>query len=348
MERELWRLRAAVADAPGRLAQLAGNLAALGGDIRTMHVHPMPDGVVDEVLLHLPAEVTEAQLVGAVRAAGGTEIRALRADVRELDDVPTRTVKLADDLINGRAEVVGALQRLLGDVEVVWQESPQPDPGAEFAAEVIRLPEPGGGLLEVRRPGASFTPAEFARASSMLEFAASCRRLVPTRIDRARTRDGCRVTVRAATRADLDLVCAFHDRCSGAARYRRYFGPGPGPGEQGLRRLLTPALGRCLLVLSPDGEIVGMGNLMYQDDSGEVALLVRDDWQRRGVGTILVRGLVEKARELGIAQLTAQTHVDNTAIARTLRTAGLKLAGAPEPGEWSWSLDLRAKAGARG
>ncbi|MFD0490015.1 GNAT family N-acetyltransferase [Saccharopolyspora spinosporotrichia] len=79
-----------------------------------------------------------------------------------------------------------------------------------------------------------------------------------------------------------------------------------------------------------------MGNLMYDGDIGEIALLVRDDWQRRGVGSVLAARLVEEAQALGIATLSAHTHVDNTAIARTLRKAGLKLVGAPEPGEWCW------------
>ncbi|MBB5156723.1 GNAT family N-acetyltransferase [Saccharopolyspora phatthalungensis] len=346
MQQTLWRLRASVTDTPGRLARLAGGLAALGADIRTMQVHPVAGGVVDEVLLHVPTRVSRRELIAAVEAAGGHDVTAARADVRELDDVPTRTANLAIDLVNGRTGLVRALRALLGQVEVHWQEEPEaPLEIGSFTGGAMCLADPGGGVLVLERPGGAFTPAEFARARAMADLAECCRTRVRPRSDAARTSDGVDLTIRPADRADLDLVSAFHARCSSAARYRRYFSPGPAPGERGLQRLLTPALGRSLLALAPGGEVVGMGNLMYDGDSGELALLVRDDWQRQGVGTVLVRKLVEQAEELGIGTLTAHTHVDNTAIARTLRGGGLKLVGAPEPGEWSWSRELRPKAG---
>lgn len=346
VQQTLWRLRASVTDTPGRLARLAGALAALGADIRTMQVHPVAGGVVDEVLLHVPTRVSRRELIAAVETAGGCEVTAERADVRELDDVPTRTANLAIDLVNGRTDLIRALRALLGQVAVHWQEVPEPPlEVGSFTGGAMCLADPGGGVLVLKRPGGSFTPAEFARARAIVDLAESCRARVRPVLDVARTASGAELTVRLADRADVELVSAFHERCSSAARYRRYFSPGPTPGERGLQRLLTPALGRSLLALAPDGHVVGMGNLIYDGDSGELALLVRDDWQRQGVGTALARKLVEQAEELGIGTLTAHTHVDNTAIARTLRGAGLRLVGVPEPGEWSWSRELRRKAG---
>ncbi|QIZ33589.1 GNAT family N-acetyltransferase [Saccharopolyspora sp. ASAGF58] len=346
VQQTLWRLRASVTDTPGRLARLAGGLSALGADIRTMQVHPVAGGVVDEVLLHVPTRVSRRELIAAVETAGGCEVTAERADVRELDDVPTRTANLAIDLVNGRTDLIRALRALLGQVAVHWREAPEPSlEVGSFTGGAMCLADPGGGVLVLERPGGSFTPAEFARARAVVDLAESCRARVRPVLDVARTASGAELTVRLADRADVELVSAFHERCSSAARYRSCFSPGPTPGERGLQRLLTPALGRSLLALAPDGDVVGMGNLMYDGDSGELALLVRDDWQRQGVGTALARKLVEQAEELGIGTLTAHTDVDNTAIARTLRGAGLRLVGAPEPGEWSWSRELRPEAG---
>ncbi|RRO18752.1 N-acetyltransferase [Saccharopolyspora rhizosphaerae] len=342
---DLWRIRARVTDTPGRLATLAGALAALGGDIRTMQVHPVADGAVDEVLLHVPTEVRRAELVAAVEAAGGYGVTASRADVRELDDVPTRTATLANDLVNGRTDLVRGLRSLLGHVDVRWQEEAEPpmEVGV-FTETAMCLVEPGGGVLVLTRPGGAFTPAEYARARALVDLAASCRARVRPVERTAVTRSGAELVVRPADREDVELVAEFHERCSSSTRFRRYSSPGPAPGGRGLRRLLTPALGRTLLALRPDGQVVGMGNLMYDGDTGELALLVRDDWQRRGVGTALAGQIAEQAADLGITTLTASTHIDNTAIARTLRAAGMKLVGAPEPGEWRWARELSPTA----
>ncbi|GAA4618024.1 GNAT family N-acetyltransferase [Saccharopolyspora hordei] len=334
----LWRLRASISDTPGRLARLAGALAALGADIRTMQVHPVEGGAVDDVLLHAPDRVSRWELIEAVEAAGGRDVVVARADVRELEDVPTRTANLAADLVSGRTDVVRALRALLGRVEVHWQESSQV---GTFTGASVHLAAPGGGALVLDRPDGAFTPAEFARASALVELAEACRTRLRPDWRTARTAHGVELTIRPADRSDVELVAEFHERCSSAARYRRYFSPGSAPGERGLQRLLTPALGHSLLAVSPDGDVVGMGNLMYDGDEGELALLVRDDWQRCGVGTALLGELVAQARQLGLRTITAHTHVDNTAIARTLRGAGLKLVGAPEPGEWRWTRQLQ-------
>jgi GNAT superfamily N-acetyltransferase len=326
-----------VQDTPGQLAQLTTAVAALGGNIRTVQVHPTPDGAVDEVLLHMPGNVSERALVRAVVDAGARDVSVQRADVRELDDVPTRVLTLATELINGQGELVRVLRRMLGRVEVRWQE--QPDPPLEvdgLADDAMCLAAPGGGVLVLRRRGGSFTPAEFARARSMTELALACR---------TRSRDaaeeivvaGTVLTVRPADRDDTAAVADFHDRCTASSRYRRYGSPGPSAGSRGLLRLLTPALGRTLLVLDAGGSVVAMGNVMYDGDDGELGLLVRDDWQRRGLGSQLASRLVAEADVQGLASITAQTHMDNTAVARVLQGAGLRLVGAPEPGEWTWS-----------
>ncbi|MCA1193418.1 MULTISPECIES: GNAT family N-acetyltransferase [unclassified Saccharopolyspora] len=341
--RALWRLRASVTDDPGRLAGIAAGLAGLGGDIRTVHVHPVAGGAVDEVLVHVPTSARETDLVRAVVDAGGREVTARPADVRELDDVPTRTLHLAADLVRGRGDLVRALRGTLGPVEVRWQEDATGPDGAD--GRWLRLTAPGGGALVLERAGAAFTPAEFARARAMVDLAATCRERLRPDVRELVTTGGEALTLRAADRADLELVAEFHARCSAATRYRRYSSPGPAGGERGLLRLLTPALGRSLLVLDADGQVVAMGNLMRDGTTAELALLVRDDRQRGGIGTRLAAELVAQAEADGTTAVWAHTRVDDTAIARTLRAAGLKLVGVPEPGEWSWSRTLRPAAG---
>lgn len=322
-------------DTPGQLARLTGGLAALQGNIRTVHVHPTADGAVDEVLLHLPANVSRRRLVRAAIDAGGRDVSAQRADVRALDDVPTRALTLAINLLNGNTELARALRAVLGGVDVRWQEEPDADQQVDgFADEVMCLSAPGGGVFVLKRPGSAFTPAEFARARAMTDLALACHARGHHESDRvsiARTE----LTIRVADREDLAAVLDLHQRCSAATRFWRY--SSSGPSGRGLLRLLTPALGHTLAVLDPAGAIIAMGNVTYDGDDGELGLLVRDDWQRNGVGMLLAQRLVDQADALGIGTLVAQTHVENTAIARVLQLAGMRLVGVPEPGEWTWS-----------
>jgi RimJ/RimL family protein N-acetyltransferase len=52
--------------------------------------------------------------------------------------------------------------------------------------------------------------------------------------------------------------------------------------------------------------------------AAEVAIVVADDWQRRGVGTELTERLAERAREAGIRRFTATMSSDNVAAHRLM------------------------------
>jgi RimJ/RimL family protein N-acetyltransferase len=52
--------------------------------------------------------------------------------------------------------------------------------------------------------------------------------------------------------------------------------------------------------------------------AAEVAIVVADDWQRRGVGTQLTELLAERARQSGIRRFTATMSSDNVAAHRLM------------------------------
>ena len=67
-----------------------------------------------------------------------------------------------------------ALTALLGDVLVTRRPELAPEaPG--YGTHVLHLPDPAGGTVEVRRLEPPFTPAEYARASALVELAAAAR-----------------------------------------------------------------------------------------------------------------------------------------------------------------------------
>lgn len=166
----LWRLRVSVQDSPGRLAALAGALASIGGNIRTLHVHPTLDGAVDEVLVHVPDRMGRSELVHAMSRAGCGDVVAVHAGIHELADTATRALSLAAGMLDNRSELADALRGLLGDVDI--QEEQGPVTGNGVGDDSLRVPAPGGGTLLVSRQDGSFTPAECARARAMARIAA--------------------------------------------------------------------------------------------------------------------------------------------------------------------------------
>jgi len=73
------------------------------------------------------------------------------------------------------------------------------------------------------------------------------------------------------------------------------------------------------------GEPVGVARFVRDSQdprSAEVAIEVVDDWQGRGVGSLLVRRLATRARREGVAQFTALMSADNERSRRLLSKAG--------------------------
>jgi GNAT superfamily N-acetyltransferase len=110
-------------------------------------------------------------------------------------------------------------------------------------------------------------------------------------------RDSGRLAVGPVDRWHSEAVTALHRRCSVRTLEDRYRGPAS-EADGYLPHLLSPRFGRSLAVWDESGGIVGVGHLLWDGDEAEVAVLVADAWQRRGVGTGLLRRLVHTAGTL--------------------------------------------------
>jgi RimJ/RimL family protein N-acetyltransferase len=74
-------------------------------------------------------------------------------------------------------------------------------------------------------------------------------------------------------------------------------------------------------------EIIAVGRYYLNPAANyaEVAFIVRDSWQNRGIGTFLLRYLATIAKGQGIAGFTAEVLVDNRAMLAVLRKSGFRL-----------------------
>src|SRR2546426_12593610 len=75
-----WLLRVELDDRPGALARVTTRLAARDCNVLGLSVLPVPGGVVDELVVRTPEEVTPAALVADIRAEGGRCVGLTPAD----------------------------------------------------------------------------------------------------------------------------------------------------------------------------------------------------------------------------------------------------------------------------
>ncbi|WOX08055.1 GNAT family N-acetyltransferase [Streptomyces sp. N50] len=330
----LWRMRTTVRDAPGSLAVLCTALAGQRVDILSLQTHPLAEGTVDEFLLRAPAEVAASEITRAVASAGGSGTWIERADAHDLVDAPTRVLGLATRTALDAAELPLALRQLLGrctirslPANVVADKGREPESvPVEGSLEdtVMRLRAPEGGVITVERPYLPFTPTEFARARALVELDARLGPRIPRSQDVLTLPEGNAITVRRADTGDLDAAREMHERCSSRTLGMRYHGP-VGDADRYLNHLLSPRFGRTLAVQTASGRIVGLGHLLWDGDETEVALLVEDDWQRRGIGSELLGRLVGMAVEAGCESVYAVTQASNTGMVAAMRGLGLPL-----------------------
>ncbi|MEV4655826.1 GNAT family N-acetyltransferase [Micromonospora sp. NPDC049301] len=321
----LWRIRATVDDRPGYLSVLTASLALRGVNILTVHVQPTERGAVDDFLVDAPDALGEAELIAAVERGRGRDCWVARSEARGLADQPTRVLALANRLVRDPDATGEALSTLLGADSVSWRPAPTPaDRG--IAGTSMVLADPAGGSFALRRAAPAFTPAEYARAQALVELAATVARRASEQVTLVLP-DGAELAVRPACADDLSGVLDLHEGCSPRSRQRRYLGGAAVPQPNRLRRLLEPSRGLTLIATATDDDgaesVVAMANLLGEGDEAEVALLVRDDWQRRGLGSALLRRLTRHADRAGYAALVLHVQAENTPMLRTLRRLDL-------------------------
>jgi len=132
-------------------------------------------------------------------------------------------------------------------------------------------------------------------------------------------------SIRPARADDVPDLADFFAGLSMQSRYLRFFSPiTPGPS---LLRLLSgeAAAGATDAVLAiRDGAIIGHCLAADQPGPGEtittdIGVVVADAWQRRGVGSALLRAVVAGAQVRGVASVTMDVLPDNDAVIAMIR-----------------------------
>ncbi|RIV40849.1 bifunctional acetate--CoA ligase family protein/GNAT family N-acetyltransferase [Micromonospora radicis] len=141
--------------------------------------------------------------------------------------------------------------------------------------------------------------------------------------------DGSTVQLRPIRPADAPAVVAMHSRFSERTRYLRYFSPYPRIPERDLQRFVNvDHVDREAFVVLAGERIVAVGRyerLGPAAPDAEVAFVVEDAYQGRGIGSVLLEHLADAARRAGIVNFVAEVLPANGAMLRVFADFGYQL-----------------------
>ena len=149
-------------------------------------------------------------------------------------------------------------------------------------------------------------------------------------------RDGATVTVRALGASDEPELARLLEGLSVESRTLRFFSAGANVDRAATYMAgLTPDRGRGLVAVTGDPERIIAHAAYVREDSAraEVAFEVADDWQGRGISTLLLAHLSELATADGIDTFTAVVLPDNRRMIQVFRDSGFAVEVRSEPGE---------------
>ena len=139
-------------------------------------------------------------------------------------------------------------------------------------------------------------------------------------------RDGSVVTLVPMAPEDAGRLVRFHTALSPETVYRRFFSFHPELSPDELYRFTHVDHRDREAIVATDGtEIVAVARFDRDPDtaSAEVAFVVADSWQRRGLGSVLFRALADRARAVGIRRFVAETLSTNHAMLAVFQHGGV-------------------------
>jgi len=161
-------------------------------------------------------------------------------------------------------------------------------------------------------------------------------------------KDGAAVQVRPIRPEDAARLQAFHARLSPDSIYLRWLSAHPVLSAAEAQALATVDYAARMafvatLGAAPDAPLIGVaryGQAPGQADEAEVAVVVEDSYQHRGLGTELLRRLMAYARTQGYRYWSAEINVANARMMKFIQRGGLPISKRFEGGSWQVRVEI--------
>ncbi|MBC9718396.1 GNAT family N-acetyltransferase [Streptomyces sp. TRM66268-LWL] len=164
-------------------------------------------------------------------------------------------------------------------------------------------------------------------------------------------RDGGTARIRPITTEDAERLVSFYEQVSDESKYYRFFAPYPRLSDKDVHRFTHhDYVDRVGLAVTIGGEFIATVRYDRIDENGrpasgdadeaEVAFLVQDAHQGRGVASALLEHIAAVARERGIRRFAAEVLPNNNKMIKVFRDAGYTQKRSFEDGVVRLEFDL--------
>lgn len=148
-------------------------------------------------------------------------------------------------------------------------------------------------------------------------------------------RDGALFHLRPIRSDDGDRLAEFHGRLSTQSVYRRFFFVHPRLSAAEIERFTHVDYADRLALVATDGDrliAVGRYEHILGTEEAEVAFVVTDEFQHRGLATLLLEHLAAAAIEHGITTFVAETLAENHEMIDVFMKSGFHVTAGHEDG----------------
>ena len=155
-------------------------------------------------------------------------------------------------------------------------------------------------------------------------------------------KDGSTAHIRPIRPEDKDLLVEFYSQVSDQSKYYRFFSPMPTLSERDVARFTeVDHVERVAFVVLLKSRMIAVGRYdVVEAGEAEVAFLVQDEHQGRGIAQILLEHLAQAARERGLDRFVAEVLPDNQPMIQTFRDAGYRVVSQYDDGVLSLEFPI--------
>lgn len=163
-------------------------------------------------------------------------------------------------------------------------------------------------------------------------------------------RDGTAAHLRPIKPEDAEALVAFYSRVSDESKYYRFFAPYPQLSDSDVQKFThVDGVKRVAFILTLGKDLIAVGRFdAINDTDAEVAFLVEDAHQGRGIAQLLLEHLAQAGRELGYKRFFADVLPENIRMIQVFNEMGYSTKRETEFGVIQMTFDIEATTNAVG